>query len=99
MTETTLLVIIGFVLTIAIQRFVKYWTVVHKLSSRAEAIIRMTLMCLAALLVHLVYASSSQRAVWWWSGVVANAFVLYGALHFFDRMIFKKGRERPEQER
>jgi hypothetical protein len=96
-TESILLIILGLLLSLAIWALRKYvrrqetqrvgalWRV---WSSRTEAFVRLALMFGAAFLAHIIYARP-ENLVSYALAVGANAFLLYGVTHFFDRLIWK----------
>jgi hypothetical protein len=90
MTETLLLVILGLVITVAIwgMRYFDTRSAGETFSPRTEAIIRYALMFVCALIAHALY-NSFGNPLWYFAAVLANAFLLYGVSHFFDRLLLK----------
>lgn len=87
MTETILLAILALVIAVIVYFGRKYINAHRQpLGARTEAILRFALMLLAALIAHAVYASHANITTFAIS-VLVNTFLIYGATHFFDRLL------------
>lgn len=65
------------------------------LTSRQESLARLALTVIAAFVAHWIYGPDGQmknHMVTFWFTVVANAFLIYGATHFFDRLVDRVNR-------
>jgi uncharacterized membrane protein YccC len=87
MTETILLFILAIVIFLAILA-IRHYRTPEVISPRIEAIIRIALCLLAALVAHALYAAKGE-GFGFVVAVVAGALLCYAGTHLPDRLLVK----------
>lgn len=89
--ESIWLVIFGAAIALGIWLERKY-VLNHHLkpwSPKFEAIARMLLMLASAAIIHATIVGTRENFIAFWFSVAASTFLMYGATHFFERILFK----------
>jgi len=58
-------------------------------SPKVEAVIRIALCVLSALIAYLLFGKH-EAGVWFWATLAATSFLVYGITHFLDRLFLKQ---------